>query len=124
MIDIIDALRKWGEIEQYSCNSGEELFSRFPDLITVPPLVVWRYVNPTPQLAKRLTSVIGSFQGNVEWMFLSKGENWSLCPALVKNRSDLSKLQKLNPGYGICANNELPKLAEHIRRASELTSIC
>lgn len=114
MSDIIAALAKFGEIEWCSCNMGDSLFADYPELSSFPPVIVWRYKTPSPQVAEKLSTVIASFHGITQWSLNTERKNWVLCPSRVHNRDDVVRLKKFDPEYGIQANKDLSKLADYI----------
>jgi len=56
---------------------------------SIPPLIVWRYKEPAPEIEERVRTVVSAFSGQVEWVLdwhdreRLGGRNWFLVPRKV-----------------------------------------
>lgn len=122
MRDIIDILQNLAEIEYWKrCPHlearGEEL--------ACPPLIVWRYKEPSGALAEAFRHAVESFRGTMAWEFSAANRNWILMPARIKEYAQAHgypgtfqaslELKAKEPNFGYQANAELLLLAEHMQ---------
>jgi hypothetical protein len=125
MTDIMQVLKEiddfeWGCRRPSSSAAGNEL--------AYPPIIAWRYKEPTPDKADLLRRLVGSFQGTIQWEleFSPKPRAWVLMPSRINEytrahrlRGGLDAAKQLmvkDPDFGIRANAELRLLAEHMRQ--------
>ena len=121
MRDIIDILQALAEIEYWKrCPhdeaKGEEL--------ACPPLIVWRYKEPSRAFAEVIRHAVESFPGTMAWEFSAADRNWILMPSRIKEYARAHgypgtlqaslELKTKEPNFGCQANAELRLLAEHI----------
>lgn len=121
MNDAIKVLQMAGEIENWSVwlpmESNGEDFSR-------PPIITWKYKQPSDELAEVLRRALETFPGTIAWEFSAAGPRWYLMPARISeyaNQLDLDhlaagqELRTKEPDFGIRANLELSRLVKHMR---------
>jgi hypothetical protein len=123
MTHILESLRAVAPIAHFTIWPTQD--ARGAELST-PPIIAWRYHQPTKQLAEFLRQAIMRFQGLIEWEVLVKGERWILLPARIRQYEErqgcnglllaAAELQVTEPDFGIRANAESRLLAEHIRQ--------
>jgi hypothetical protein len=134
--DILKILKLFGETEwsRFSPVVRENNLSK--DIYKIPHFTLWRWKNPNPELDKSIVEAVNSFEGQVKWKINSRerisklgGTNWGIEPLRVTqvsnefkdlNYSEIEELiAKEEPGIGILSNQDVPKLAEHIKRYIE-----
>jgi hypothetical protein len=105
-----------------------------------PPVVIWRYKYQDERRDQLIVDAVESFQGKVEWKISFRdrretlgGRNWMIMPKqLYGFPENVENIQEfldstgalsldgafaiLHPEVGLAANQELPQLAEHIRK--------
>jgi hypothetical protein len=105
-----------------------------------PPVVVWRYKHQDERRDQLIVNAVESFKGKLEWKITFRdrretlgGRNWSIMPQqLYDFPENVENIQEfldsmgalsldgafaiLHPEIGLAANQELPQLAEHIRK--------
>ncbi|MGH7169072.1 MAG: hypothetical protein ACRELG_02190 [Gemmataceae bacterium] len=121
MRDIINVLQDLAEVEYWKRRPhlearGEEL--------ACPPLIVWRYKEPSRAVAEAFRHAVESFRGTMAWEFSAAERNWILMPSRIKEYARAhgypgtfqasSELKAKEPNFGCQANAELLLLAEHI----------
>jgi hypothetical protein len=74
----VKMLQRRTAMEWYRFSGGTGDNGRF-----VPPLIVWRYKEPVPELEERLSGTIEKYHGRVDWFFGRPGRNWVLAPRRV-----------------------------------------
>ena len=121
MRDIIDVLLDLAEVEYWKRRPEQE--ARGEEL-ACPPLIVWRYKQPSRALAEALRHAVESFRGTMDWEFLTSERNWLLMPSRIKEYARAHgypgtlqaslELKTKEPNFGCQANAELLLLAEHI----------
>jgi hypothetical protein len=121
MRDIIDVLHDLAEIEYWKRRPEHE--ARGEEL-ACPPLIVWRYKEPSRVLAEVFRHAVESFRGTMSWEFSAMDRNWLLMPLRIKEYAQAHgypgtlqaslELKTKEPNFGCQANAELPLLAEHI----------
>jgi len=121
---LIELLKEIGELAWAGWPS-ERLTGRE---LTYPPIITWRYKEPTPEKAELLRRLVGSFRGTIQWEleFSPKPRAWVLVPSRINEYTRAhrllggfdaaEKLMKKDPDFGIRANAELRLLAEHMRQ--------
>jgi len=122
MNDIVDVFKELGEVAYWT---GTPAAEEEGGNLSCPPIVVWRYEEPSPELASMVLRMVKSFQGRMTWAVSTDGQAWSLMPARVRELADsqkglgtygaAGKLTEIDPDFGKRANEELILLAEHIR---------
>jgi hypothetical protein len=138
--DIIQVLRLLGEIDHWRRPAAPERGGN----PAYPPVIAWRYRDPSPGKAALIRRLVASFRGTVRWEFRwpgdsrrgarSAGSGWVLMPARLRwyawSRLLLGELEaahvltQADPNFGRRANAELPFLAEHIQRHPEQHPPC
>ncbi len=127
MKDVIDILQEVADVEHWTRlphagASGIEL--------THPPIITWRFKEPSSELAAFFQQIIGSFRGTLPWEFSATKPNWSLMPARIREYARArgysgtlmaaGELKTAEPDVGIRANADLYLLAEHIQHHLDL----
>ena len=134
--DILRIFESFEELEWAGFRSATEEVNFFEDTKKNPHHTVWRWKNPDPELDQLIVEAVDSFKGRVEWQIRSRermaklgGTNWII--ETVKERYFLEKYKDLDldeikrlireeePEIGILSNQDVPKLAEHIKRYVE-----
>ena len=123
MKHMIDILQEVSPIAHFTCwphrdACGEEL--------SAPPIMWWRFQDPSDELAKFLRQAVSTFPGAIPWEFSTTGRRWILMPARINefaasNGCDggliaAAKLKVAEPEFCKRANAEFSLLAEHFRR--------
>lgn len=96
------------------------------DDLTFPPFLVWRYKKKVLLLENLIVEAVNSFAGNIDWEIELSGQNWSITPRKAEEfvrehdefRTDIEAMKAFagkEPELGKTANQELPKLAAHIK---------
>ena len=134
--NIIEILKLFGEIEWAKCSPAIKKVNLFEDAEENPHSSVWRWKNPDPELDELIVEAVNSFQGQIEWSISSReripklgGRNWVIQPTRKKQFFNehkdlpLAEIKRLireeEPEIGILSNQDVPKLAEHIKRYVE-----
>jgi hypothetical protein len=122
MRDIIDILQDLAEIEYWNRCPEHEAQG---DELACPPLIVWRYKEPSRALAEAFRRAVESFRGSMAWEFSATERNWILMPLRIKEYAQAHgypgtlqaslELKAKEPNFGCQANAELPLLAKHIQ---------
>ncbi|MFD9007427.1 hypothetical protein ACFV0T_42005 [Streptomyces sp. NPDC059582] len=95
------------------------------DSLVRPPMIAWRYVNAEPGLGAGITSVVESFQGNVEWVVDLSGKNWVIMPRRLRDAfaaasegdtGVLADLKKSDQEFCVRATADLGVLTGRIAR--------
>jgi hypothetical protein len=91
-----------------------------------PPSVVWRYKDRVEIIEKSIVNAVNSFEGNVKWIIIFSGRNWSISPRELERFIEDTEFESgvdpdavfasQHPKIGLMANKELPQLAEHIKK--------
>jgi hypothetical protein len=96
--------------------------------LAFPPFLVWRYKQKNQNLENLIVEAVNSFNGKIEWKIVFSRRNWFISPRKVeefrqvykgKYRTDTearSAFAELEPNFGKMANQEVPLLAEHIKK--------
>ncbi len=121
MKDIIDVLQEAGDIAHWSVWPHKE--ARGEDL-ACPPIIAWRYEQPSQELAEPFRQVVSTFHGTMAWEFSPAGHRWLLMPARIREYAEsqecpgeltaAAQLRVADPEFGKRANAALGLLAEHI----------
>lgn len=121
MRDIIDILQDLAEVEYWKRRPCWEAKG---DELTCPPLIVWRYKEPSPALAEFFRHAVESFRGTIAWEFSAADRNWLLMPLRIREYARAHgypgtlqaslELKAREPNFGCLANSELLLLAEHL----------
>jgi hypothetical protein len=94
--------------------------------LAYPPIISWRYKEPTPDKADLLQRLVASFRGTISWdlEFSPKPRAWVLMPSRINEYSRAHRLlgglnaaRRLivkDPDFGIRANAELHLFAAHL----------
>ena len=134
--NIIEVLESFGKIEWAKCSPAIQEVNLFDEAEKNPHSTVWRWKNPDSQLDRLIVEAVNSFHGQIEWEISSRkripklgGMNWVIQPRRKKqffNEHKSLSLGEINrsirekePEVGILSNQDLPKLAEHIKRYVE-----
>jgi hypothetical protein len=134
--DILKVIKSFQETEWSRCSPIIKEFNLYKDKEKELHHTAWRWKNPDPQLDKLIVEAVNSFEGQVEWQIRFRerkpklgGTNWII--ETVKEHQfleqyrdlELNEIKKLiakeEPEIGILSNQDLPKLAEHIKRYVE-----
>lgn len=130
MNDPIDVLRMAGEIENWTVWLPLEADGEDP---TRPPIITWKYKQPSDELAEVFRRALDTFQGTIAWEFCAEGPKWYLMPARISeyaNQHDLNhlaagqELRTKEPDFGIRANLDLSRLVQHIQDHLEAHVMC
>jgi len=118
--EIIAVLQQGGEIAHWSMHPG-----RNGDL-SCPPIITWRYKQPTKELAELICLAVDDYRGVVAWDFSGSERTWCLMPLRVRELARLhegvgglgaaAELMRVDPDFGRCANKELCLFAEHLQQ--------
>ena len=123
--EVLNLLESFGEIEwaRWGIVDGKEENLKFP------PVVVWRYKKRNENLERLIIDAVSSFNGNVQWEMRLSTRNWIITPKRVLQTMDKRRykrgpeaivaLANEDPEFGEKANEDLPRLAEHIKGAVE-----
>ncbi len=122
MKEIIEVLKEFADIEHWMALPSNE----GGDDLTHPPIVTWRYKQRSSELAGILNRAISSFAGTMGWDLTITDRNWSLKPSRITEYAKMHgctgtlsaarELKIAEPEFGIRANAELRRLAEHIQK--------
>ncbi len=102
------------------------------DHSSYPPFTSFRFKNKNPKIIEMLTQAISSYQGDVDWVLISKkreyckGINYCILTKYVQDKKE--KMKKINkttysvdqyiaenmPQFGPIAYNDLVNLTKHI----------
>jgi hypothetical protein len=120
--EIIDVIRQFGALEW---GRWSPLVEGREEKLAQPPVIIWRYKDHNETLERLIEEAVHSFKGNVEWEMRRPGRNWVIAPVHVREfyqqggfRVDVEAHKALadqDPSFGVNANSDLPRLAEHIR---------
>ena len=123
--EVLNLLESFGEIEwaRWGTIDGNEENLKFP------PVVVWRYKKRDENLERLIVEAVNSFHGNVQWEIRLTTRNWIVTPKRVLQIMDerqyyrgsqaIVALANEAPEFGEKANEDLPRIAAHIKRAVE-----
>ena len=129
MSKIFDAFRLIGPLAQAGGLTHDPKGKKPP----APPIVVWRHVERSPELAAWYERTIAEYRGAVEWiakcnMDDSLGRNWVLYPKRIDAystvmapndvRDAMMSLWNAEPEFGAKALEDLDRLADHISTAA------
>jgi hypothetical protein len=98
-----------------------------------PPVTVWRYKEKDERRDQLIVNAVESFNGNIQWTISFRdreslpGRNWSIAPKRyeeflneIKDNPDIINAKEAfaaaEPEVGKAANQEIPDLAEHIKK--------
>jgi hypothetical protein len=98
-----------------------------------PPVILWRYKEKDERRDQLIVNAVKSFSGDIQWTISFRdreslpGRNWWITPKQfeefldeVKDNPDIidtkGAFADAEPEIGKAANQELPDLAEHIKR--------
>src|SRR5579859_4669602 len=120
--DIIHVLREIAEIEHWTRIPATQVGG---DKATRAPIILWRYKQPSYEIALSLADAIATFEGQVAWTFSWEHRNWSLMPSRIKQLKEVlglpnlvtaaAMLEETDPELGNHATAELCLLAVHIQ---------
>lgn len=120
--DIFLALQLLGEFEWARVSPARGCP---PERLICPPMITWRYREPSEEKAEVLANLVQSFSSSKKWEFSSLHRNWYLMPArlseyveehgLLGTQEAVNRLMKEEPEFGRQANAELRRLAEFIQ---------
>ncbi|MGW5705534.1 hypothetical protein [Amycolatopsis japonica] len=79
--DVADALSVHGVIGWYRIAVGRSVLSG----LVSPPMIVWRYLEPSAAVRRGISECVEGFSGAVEWVFNCEHRNWTLMPAKVRD---------------------------------------
>jgi hypothetical protein len=123
MPDIMQVLEELGEFGWAMRRPSAE---KTAQALAYPPIISWRYKEPTATKAEVLARALAIFQGTIPWKFSTEHRNWVLMPAriaeyaqshnLLGDLQAAEELRRNDPDFGVRANAELARLAEHIQR--------
>jgi hypothetical protein len=121
MKDIIMLLHTYGEIAHWNMQPVAETCG---GNLSCPPIIIWRYKQPSTELAKMFQVAVDSFYGNMLWDLSISYPTWCLTPLRVREYSVLQgdiglfaaagKLMVLDPEFGRMANAQLSLLTGHM----------
>lgn len=124
--EVIEVLQELGEIEWAKCNILDKIEENF----YYPPLIVWRFKVRDRKVESWIVEAVESFKGNVDWEIKSPGKNWVICPKKVSEFQvkhhyriyvqALSAFSGEYPSFCQKANEDLPALAQHMKRMVSL----
>ena len=134
--NIIKVLKSFKETEWIRCNPVFREVKFYKDIEKEPHFTGWRWKNPDPQLDRLIVEAVNSFKGQLEWEIRYRdrkpslgGRNWAIEPKRKREffekykssaKGELYQLIKeKEPEIGILSNQDVPKLAEHIKRYVE-----
>jgi hypothetical protein len=132
---LYEALKLIGETEW----TGGALVIQKDDDWKYPPVVSWRYENKNERRDQLIVDAVESFNGNLKWIITFRdrerlpGRNWSIMPKrfkefldeLINNPGMIDSdtfisteraFSRIEPEVGEIANQEIPQLAEHIKK--------
>lgn len=119
--EIIDILEQFSKLEWARWGNIRD----DEEQLNFPPVMVWRFKEPKEILERKIVEAVENFEGNIKWKIFQSDKNWVLEPERVRTfieegnyRVDshaFADMAKLEPEIGKAANEELPRLAEHIR---------
>jgi hypothetical protein len=125
--EVMDVMQKFGELAWGKCGG----INGIEDNLKYPPVIVWRFKESQPGLELTIKKAVESFKGNVEWEIQFTGRNWVIAPKRVREfqeqrgyRVDVESLSALaneEPDFGREANEDLPGLAEKIKKIINVT---
>ena len=134
--DLLRVLESFGKLDWAVRGPSIKKDDVFEDVARNPHSTFWRWKNPDPELGKLVVEAVESFRGQVEWTISSRerrpslgGRNWGIRTLreeqLSKERKDLNYVEidqlirEKEPEIGILSNQDVPKLAEHIKQYVE-----
>lgn len=74
----VQVVHAWLEVEWHRFTGGYR-----DDGKAVPPLIVWRYVDPTEPRSDLIREAINSTALQIDWHYDKEGRNWVLAPRRV-----------------------------------------
>ena len=134
--NILKVLKSFQETEWSRCSPVFKEVKFYEDREKEPHCTAWRWKNPDPELDKLIVEAVESFEGQIEWEIRSRdrrpslgGTNWIIEPTRKREFFDRYKdlylgeidrrMTEEKPEIGILSNQDVPKLAEHIKRYVE-----
>lgn len=112
--EIINILKSFGELAWLTYTPATKEYGIHQDKTEESHYTCYRWKDPNPQLDKLIIEAVESFEGQIEWRIHSRqrthssgGINWTIEPL------------KKEPEIGIKSSQDLPKLAEHIKKYVE-----
>ncbi len=122
MSDIMEVLQQLGELDWAMRRPPADAEGA---TLAFPPMISWRYKNPSPEIAQFLQHAIQRFRGSVPWTFSSEQRNWYLTVAkllesmktqnLQGTRKAAQELMTQEPDFCRRANAELALLSDQIQ---------
>jgi hypothetical protein len=120
-VTILEVLCDLADVEWARAGPAQD----WPDQLSQPPLVVWRYKAPDERLEEAIKRAVESFRGEVEWEIYLGGRNWVIAPRRLRQvqveggyRVDTEAMAALahdDPGFCEKANRDVPLLALQIK---------
>lgn len=125
-MDIIDALKRFGELDWYEASPGRK---PTPDQKQFVPLIAWRFVTPNEHVEARIEAALKGYRGSVEWeVEMIAGYTWVLVPkrvAALRREERLrdiieavAKVASEDPEFGLAAHNDLKEITDLLGRLS------
>jgi hypothetical protein len=126
MKNIVDILKEFGEIAHWVVRPARQ---EFGGDLSCPPIITWKYKNPSKEVAEFFRYVVSTFRGTIGWEISVYEQTWILKPSRIseysKSHDNLGglavagELMKIDPEFGKRANAELRLLVEHIQQHIE-----
>ena len=123
---ILHVLKQVGEVARLTMRPAAE---ECGGNLSCPPIITWRYKEPTNEIATFFRRVVGTFQGTIAWEFSAIERTWCLMPSRIREyskahgnlggRAVAEELMTLEPDFGKQANAELWLLITHIQNHIE-----
>jgi hypothetical protein len=126
MKDIVDILKEFGEITHWTVRPAR---AEQGGNLSCPPIITWRYKQPSREVADYFRRVVSTFRGTIAWEFSVFGQTWCLMPSRISEYAEAHgnlgalavarELMTSDPEFGKRANAELPLLVEHMQQQIE-----
>lgn len=113
----------YGTIQWSRISIGRDII----DDLWRPPLVVWRYIQPTDVARERLHSLVECFDGSVGWFSDFTEKNWVIVPRILHavfegaregDTAVMADFKRLKQGFCAKATLDLERMLNEIERAA------
>ncbi|UMP06345.1 hypothetical protein [Amycolatopsis sp. EV170708-02-1] len=118
--DVVEALSVHGVVGWYRIAVGRSVLSG----LVCPPMIVWRYLEPSAAVRRGISQCVQEFSGTLEWVGGFEHRNWTLMPVKVRDafaKADptyvnvMSDLAAADQNFCLAANAELVSLLDSIK---------
>ncbi|MFI5557661.1 hypothetical protein ACIA2T_00145 [Amycolatopsis japonica] len=118
--EVVEALSVHGVIGWSRIAVGRSILSG----LVLPPMIVWRYLEPSESACRAISACVDNFSGSLAWVFNFERRNWTLMPVKVDDAFEkadptyvdvLSDLAKSDQDAWVAANEDLVSLLALIK---------